>query len=247
MVSKVNGIIIKETDAGETGKKIMIITKEHGKMLLSVRGAKNAKSKTMAGTQLFSFCEFSLFEGKGFLSVTQADIIESFYGIRSDIERLSYGAYILELIEKTSFEGLEDAGMFELLLRTLLVLSKNNSNPKLITAVFIIRLIKESGFVGDLYSCQKCGKEFLNEAYLANGCFELICCDCVKGNEDYIGSGTIKAVNYIIGCSMSAVYKFNVSDEVLEQLWKIADSMRKEFLGDGYKTLDYINNMKFSY
>lgn len=250
MVSKVNGIVIKETDVGETGKRIMIITREHGKMLLSVRGAKNAKSKTMAGTQLFSYSEFSLFEGKGFYSATQADAIESFYGIRSDIDRLAYGAYILELTERTAFEDLEDIGMFELLLRTLLVLSKDSMdsiNPQMITAVFIIRLLKESGFIGELYGCQKCGNEFLNEAYLANDSFELICCDCAKGNETYIGSGTLKAVNYIIGCRMPAVYKFNVSDEVLKQLWIFADSLRREYLGDGYKTLDYIRNMKFSY
>ena len=86
MVLKVKGIVIKESDTGEAGKRIVIITKEHGKMLLSARGAKKITSKTMAGTQLFSYCEFTLFEGKGFYSVTQADVIESFYGISEDIE-----------------------------------------------------------------------------------------------------------------------------------------------------------------
>ena len=86
MVFNVNGIVIKEMTAGETGKRILVITREHGKMLLSARGAKKITSKTMAGTQLFSYCEFTLFEGKGFYSVTQADVIESFYGISEDIE-----------------------------------------------------------------------------------------------------------------------------------------------------------------
>lgn len=248
MVSKVNGIVIKETDAGESGKRIMIVTKEHGKMLLSARGAKNAKSKTMAGTQLFAYSEFSLFEGKGFYSVTQADVIESFYGISAEIDRLAYGAYILELTEKTSFEELEDSGMFELLFRTLLVLSKGANNPKLITTVFIIRLLKESGFIGELYNCQKCGNKLNNEAYLDNESCEMLCNDCgVSGNEIYIGAGALKAVNYIMECKMSAVYRFNVSVEVLDQLWVFANSLRQEYLGCGYKTLDYINNMKFSY
>jgi len=247
MVSKVNGIVIKETDVGENGKRIIIVTKEHGKMLLSARGVKNIKSKTMAGTQLFVYSEFSLFEGKGFYSVTQADVIESFYGISADIDRLAYGAYVLELTERITFEELEESGMFELLLRTLLVLSDSTINPKLITAVYIIRLLKENGFMGKMYNCQKCGSELLNEAYLADGGCEIICGNCIKGNEMYIGSGTLKSVNYIIECKMSSVYKFNVSDEVLEQLWIYADSLRKEYLGYGYKTLDYINNMKFSY
>ena len=36
MVSKVNGIVIKESDMGESGKRIVVLTKEHGKMLLSI-------------------------------------------------------------------------------------------------------------------------------------------------------------------------------------------------------------------
>lgn len=245
MVSKVNGIVIKETDVGEAGKRIVIITKEHGKMLLSARGAKNVKSKTMSGTQIFAYSEFSLFEGKGFYSVTQADVIESFYGISSDIDKLAYGAYILELTERAAFEELEDGGMFELLFRTLMVLKKENVNSKLVTAVFIIRLLKESGFIGEFYNCQKCGNLFLNEAYLNGQRGEMICGDCINGDEIYIGSGALKAVNYIIECKMSAVYKFNVSDEVLNQLWNFADSLRKEYLGIEYKTYDYIKNLKF--
>ena len=91
-------------------------------MLLSARGAKKITSKTMAGTQLFSYCEFTLFEGKGFYSVTQADVIESFYGISEDIEALAYGAYILEITERASFEELENNEIFDLLLRTLFIL-----------------------------------------------------------------------------------------------------------------------------
>ena len=75
MVFNVNGIVIKEMMAGETGKRILVITREHGKMLLSARGSKNVKSGILAATQLFSYCEFTVFEGKGFYSVTQADVI----------------------------------------------------------------------------------------------------------------------------------------------------------------------------
>lgn len=247
MVSKINGIVIKETDVGETGKRIIIVTKEHGKMLLSARGVKNIKSKSMAGTQLFAFSEFSIFEGKGFYSVTEADVIESFYGISTDVLRLSYGAYILELIEKTAYEELEDDGMFELLLRTLIVLSRGKIDPGLVTAVFIIRLLKESGFIGQQFYCQRCGKEFLNEAYLDNENCELLCASCIKGNGQYIVKGTLKAINYIIESKMQAVYRFNVSEEVRNQLWYVSDILRREYLGSNYKTLEYINNIKFSY
>ena len=247
MVLKVKGIVIKESDTGEAGKRIVIITKEHGKMLLSARGAKKITSKTMAGTQLFSYCEFTLFEGKGFYSVTQADVIESFYGISEDIEALAYGAYILEITERASFEELENNEIFDLLLRTLFILSKGKYNPRLVAEIFIIRLVRDSGFMGDLECCQNCGKPFENGAWYSAYNEEFMCMECVGENGMYIGKGALKAVKYIAESGLAGLFRFNVSAEVLEQLWQLADEYRKIYFGERYKTLDYINNMKFSY
>lgn len=244
MVSKVNGIVIKETDAGETGKRIVVLTKEHGKMLLSARGSKKLKSGTMAATQLFSYCEFTLYEGRGFFSITQADVIESFYEIRNNFDRLSYGAYILELTERAAFEELENNSSFDLLLRTLFVLSKGRQNPRLITVIYIIRLLKECGFMSEAF-CTECGEEIEDFAYYSEYNDGLFCPHCADGCRYKLGSGAVKSVKHILECDMPVLFSFKVDEDVLRQLWTFADISRRKYLGEYYKTLDYINNMKF--
>ncbi|MBS7221084.1 MAG: DNA repair protein RecO [Clostridiales bacterium] len=245
MVFNVNGIVIKEMTAGETGKRILVITREHGKMLLSARGSKNAKSGIMAATQLFSYCEFTVFEGKGFYSVTQADVIESFYGIRNDFERLAYGAYILELTERTSFEEMEDNAAFDLLLKTLSVLSSERQNPKLTAVIYIIGLLKECGFMWETDYCVNCGDILDKNAFFGDRSDGLFCHNCSDGMAWKLGSGALKAVRYINGSSLNKLFNFRVSEEVLDELWTFADINRRIYFGDKYKTLDYINNLKF--
>lgn len=53
MVFNVNGIVIKEMTAGETGKRILVITREHGKMLLSAPWVKKCKERNNGGNSAF--------------------------------------------------------------------------------------------------------------------------------------------------------------------------------------------------
>lgn len=244
MVSKVNGIVIKETDMGESGKRITVLTKEHGKMLLSVRGAKNTKKGMQAAVQLFSCCEFTLFEGRGFYSVTQADITESFYGIRNDFARLAYGAYILELTDRASFEELENNMAFDLLLRTLFVLASGKRGPRLTAAVYVLRLLKEYGFMGDCSVCQACGKP-MEEAYYGSMADGLYCDECRGVSIGKLGRGALRALKHITESPVNTLFSFEVSDAVLEELWDFSTAYRREYLGEHYKTLDYIDNMGF--
>lgn len=246
MVSKVNGIVIRETDMGESGKRIVVLTREHGKMLLSVRGAKNTKKGMQAAVQLFACCEFTLFEGRGFYSVTQAEVLESFYGIRADFERLAYGAYILEITDRASFEELENNKAFDLLLRTLFVLASGKRSPRLTAAVYVLRLLKEYGFMGDCSLCASCGEAMDEACYgeMADGVF---CLSCLQEDRrsGHLGRGALRALVHITESPVNSLFSFEVSPEVLEELWDFAAVYRREYLGGGYKTLDYINNMGF--
>lgn len=244
MVSKVNGIVIKEADAGESGKRITVITKERGKMLLSARGSKNIKSGIMAAAQLFSFCEFTLYEGRGFYSITQADVSESFYNIRNDIKRLAYGAYILELTDRCTFEEMENNEAFELLLRTLSALSGQRHEPRLVTAVYIIRLLYECGFM-DVKCCAGCGGELTDSALYGGMSEGLYCPGCAEGMPFSIRGGALRAVKYITESPLARIFAFRASEEVLDEMWRFADVNRKIYFGETYKTLDYINNMNF--
>ena len=104
---KLQGIVIGERIQGESNKQIVVLAKGVGRVLLSARGARKAKSKLLAAAQLFCYADFVAYEGRGFYSVTQAELLNSFYALRTDMEKLAEAVYLAELTDRTCPEGTE--------------------------------------------------------------------------------------------------------------------------------------------
>ncbi len=112
---KLRGIVLREQAKGESNKQIVLLAQGVGRVLLSARGARRAKSKLLAATQLFCYADFVVYEGKGFYSVTQAELKNSFYGLRLDMDKFSEGMYLAELTERSCPAGMEQDAVLELL------------------------------------------------------------------------------------------------------------------------------------
>ena len=93
--------------------------------------------------------------------------------------------------------------------------------------------------------CVNCGDILNKNAFFGDRSDGLFCHNCSDGMAWKLGSGALKAVRYINGSSLNKLFNFRVSEEVLDELWTFADINRRIYLGDKYKTLDYINNLKF--
>ena len=61
MYEKTEGIVLRETDYKEKDKLLTILTAEHGKLTVRVRGAKGQRSRSRAACQLLAFSEFTLY------------------------------------------------------------------------------------------------------------------------------------------------------------------------------------------
>ncbi|WMI81425.1 DNA repair protein RecO [Anaerotignum sp. MB30-C6] len=236
-VVKLRGIVISESQKGESSKRILVLAKGIGRVVLTARGAKNTKSKLLAGTQLFSYCDFLAFEGKGFYSLTQADLIESFYGIRMDMDKLAEAVYLAELMERTCPMGMEQDETLKLLLFALVVLEKTKTPPRLISRIFEVKYLQISGLLSN-GGCMVCGAGqeplFFHEK---DG--EFLCKEHCSGGEISLLPAVQKAITFITQREGKQIFAFTLSPGAMMQMDYILQRYLEVHMGVRLKSREF--------
>lgn len=217
---KIRGIVLEETISGESSKHIVVLAKEKGKLRLFARGARKPKSKLMAGAQLFCYCDFLVYEGRGFLTVSQAEIIESFYNIRTDLDRLSEAARLLQLVSRTCVAGENNDPSLLLLLRTLWLMAKKEYPPKQASSVFLWKHFQIAGLMPTTGQCAVCGSCLgASQMFSVNG--GGFVCHTHRQGSQMVNPGVQAALEYIFSHNEKDVFLFGVSQPALNDLYQL--------------------------
>lgn len=153
---KVNGIVIAESNFGDSDKMLTILTPNLGKINCTAKGARRTKSQLLAATQVFTFGEYLLFKGGDTYTINSCETIEMFYNLRTDLDKLTYASHITKIINDITTENQNSFHILKLYLNTLYVIAETDKNLDLITSVFKMRLMKIIGFSPNVSECVSC-------------------------------------------------------------------------------------------
>ena len=93
---KLTGIVLKTVPIGDYDRRVVILTKERGKISAFAKGARKPNSRLVAAASPFAFGEFKLYEGRSSYNIMEADIRNYFEALRDDFAAACYGMYFLE-------------------------------------------------------------------------------------------------------------------------------------------------------
>lgn len=240
------GLVIREVNYRDNDKIITILTKERGKISASVPGGRSIKSKRLAGTGLFCYSVFSLTEKGGRYTVSQVQLMESFYGLREQVERVSLAYYIADLLGSVTAENLESGEALSLTLNTLYMLTKPGADLRKIKGVYELRLLSIMGHMPDLVACSGCAKYDGNMFFLMDeGC--LLCPDCApKGDLSMaveLNDAVLTAMRYIIYAEDKKIFSFQLGRENMEYLGAVIERYTLYRLDRSFSTLEFLHTM----
>lgn len=139
------GMVLKSTPSGDTDKRLVVLTRERGKIVVFARGARRPGNMLMAPSRPFSFGQFSLFEGRDAYNLQSAEISNYFDGIAADMEAACYGSYFLEFADYYTRENLDESAMLMLLYQSLRALLKPAISNHLIRRIFELKAMVING------------------------------------------------------------------------------------------------------
>lgn len=239
----IRGIVLKEIPKGETSKQIIVLAKGLGKIWITAKGARKQKSKLLAGTQLFCYCDFQVYESKKYYYVNQIDMIESFFDLRLDINKLSQAFYIVDLVEKTAFMGIEQDNILLLLLKALQILSKGKCPPALVSRVFEMKFLQITGVMPDLTErCCICGKEAKQYFHITTG--GMVCNEHIGGSRK-LSSGAKNAMKFVFSHNIKDAFRFSVSTEVMKELYNVLEEYIAIHINIQLKTRNFNRKIEF--
>ena len=233
---KVKGIILSENNMGDYDKMLTILTPNFGKISCSAKGARRPKSALLAGTQLFCFGEFLLYQGTSTYHINSCEIIEMFYKIRTDLDKLKYAIHINKIVQDVTDENENCYQILQLYLNTLYMLSETQKDKELIVSIFKLRLLSILGFMPRVMACVTCReKEQLSYFSIRDNGFKCEPCSRQDKSSLYMSESTKNAIKYTISAPAKKLFSFELKNEALEEFKLITRIYFNEKMEREYK------------
>lgn len=240
----VTGMVLAATPVGEYDRRVVILTKERGKIAAFARGARKPNSALVGVTTPFCFGEFRIYEGRTSYTMMSASISNYFSGLRGDIEGAYYGFYFLDLAGYYAREGNYEGELLKLLYQTLRALESEKIPNALVRCIYELKAVSIGGEAPQAFECVRCGDKG-REAVFSAEKGGLVCEECMDSVRDAISllPSTLYAIQYIVATPPERLYTFVVSEEVEAQLKAAVKAWLGRYVDKTFKSLEILETI----
>ena len=240
MRTNTDGLILKEQNIGEKDKLVTVLTRHNGLVRAFVRGAKSVNNRKNSSTGMFCFSKLCLYKTKESYIIDEAEPIELFFELRSDLEKLALAQYFSELIMTLVQEDEAAEEYLRLILNSLHFLAKGKMPVEQVKAITELRLMCIAGYMPNLVACARCGEYETNTMYFDVEDGLLYCENCMSNSMLFpLDIGLIKALRHIAFSDFEKIYSFKMDENALPDLSYITEKYLLSKLQKNFKTLEF--------
>lgn len=231
-------LIIRRNDWRENDSRVVLYTKNFGKLSLVARGSKKFKSKIAAHIEPISLVDMMILKGKVFDYLGSAIIKKAYLNIKTDLNALYFVGAALALFDSQVKEAAEDEELYLFLTDWLDLIEErfapnlDKENGGLLYNYFVVRLLTILGYKPELRYCLDCRKAIKpGNNYLNLRLGGLICGDCLESNQQkYLPNEILKISDDCIKLlrifSENSEYQvIKVSPVILRELSRLTKSL----------------------
>lgn len=243
-----DGIVLKSMKLNESDKIVTIFSKNYGKIRAIVKGIRKTKSHFGSSMENLTVVKILAFRGKNLNIISQAEIINSFFQYCKELNRFGLAIQCAELVDKMSAEEDPNESIYELL-KTILILLKDDKNPLLVAASFKWKLFTILGYRPELIKCVHCNRQIKKSTYhifdIQKG--GMVCPDCQNIRSPYqveISDYCLRLLNRIIDADLGDIHNKTIIQSELVKLIKITDQFVAYHFDIENQSKHFLNKLK---
>ncbi len=181
-VYKSKGIVLRSIRYGEADRILDLYTSDAGLVSGIAKGIRRTRSRFGGRLEPLSCVDFMAYRGRNLDTITQAEVLRSFHGVRENLARFEIAGDMVGSVRALSGGDEADRRVFNLLYHALDALESRESDFRAVEAAFSLKLAILAGYAPQLDVCMGCDKEVdgvgTGHLYFAPDLGGLLCPDC---------------------------------------------------------------------
>lgn len=165
-VYRTEAIVLRRQDLGETDRILTLYTPHHGKLRAIAKGIRKPTSRKAGHLELFMRVDVLLARGRNLDILTQAEMLDAFQPLRTDLVRATYAAHFVELLDAFTQDEDPSPVLYRLLASGLGWLTTTGDLPRT-ARYYELSILEIAGYRPELFRCVVCGDELqpVNQFY----------------------------------------------------------------------------------
>lgn len=174
------GIVIRKKNFGEADKILTIYTKGQGRVTAFAPGARRITSRKASATELFTHGIYFLSRGREMDTLTESEVLNSFFALREDLQKAALAFYLAEVLNSLIPDGQPNYPIYRLFLESISLVARAKRRHELWVRAFEIRALSQLGFGPELYQCAQCTNPLSAEKYFQVELGGTVCRECFE-------------------------------------------------------------------
>jgi len=157
---RTQAIVLGHFEFGEADRILTLLSYQRGKIKAIAKGVRKIRSHKAGHLEPFTNVNLFIAKGRNLDIITQAETVNPHMGLREDLERMAFASYVVEALDRFTYEEGQNVALFRLLEETLTRLEQQ-SNLTTVVHYYEVRLLDLLGFRPQLFDCIDCGEDIL--------------------------------------------------------------------------------------